>query len=186
MLECEYIVKVYEYLEDENCFYLNCELCEGPTLLSFVNEHIKTSKVLAEIDAAEIFRNLLKAVQCCHQYKIAHRDIKLENIIFSTDEQNDLKVKLADFGISYQFKDDEERSFEKCGTPNYFAPEVLERNGHNYKCDLWSLGVVLYVILGYRFPIKYDSSNDEIKKIQPNISFDDNSRFKAVSPDAIE
>ena len=185
-LENDFIVKAYEFFDDDKAFYLICELCNGPTLLAFINEHIRTGKILAEKDAAEIFRQLLEAVKHIHELKLAHRDIKLENIIFYTDEENDLHIKLADFGICCQFKDDEERSFEKCGTPNYLAPEVLDRCGHNYRCDLWSLGVVLYVILGYKFPIKASMDKDQKFNItDASYSFDDNNRFKQVSSEAI-
>ena len=77
MLESDYIVKAYDFFDDDKAFYLICELCKGPTLLAFLNEHIRTGRILQEKDAAEIFRQLLEAVKHIHEHKNQLTKIRL-------------------------------------------------------------------------------------------------------------
>jgi calcium-dependent protein kinase len=93
-----------------------------------------------------------------HEKGICHRDIKPENLIYSNRDK-DGELKLIDFGLSRFLKEDE-KMFEKVGTPYYVAPEVLHGN-YDKRCDLWSIGVITYIILcGY--PPFHGSNNAEI------------------------
>ena len=96
-------------------------------------------------------RGILEALVELHserkdKKKIAHRDLKLPNILINDDYQ----LKLADFGFSKDFEDGWMRSF--CGTPLTMAPEVLKRDQYNEKCDVWSLGVISYFLLYNKYP----------------------------------
>jgi calcium-dependent protein kinase len=89
---------------------------------------------------------VLSAVAYCHGKKVAHRDLKPENILLDT-KKGDI-VKVIDFGTSQVF-DNSEKMHQTYGTPYYIAPEVLKQE-YNEKCDLWSIGVILFVLLcGY-------------------------------------
>ena len=96
-------------------------------------------------------RKILSAVKHLHELNICHRDLKPENFLFS-DKGTDAEIKLIDFGLSKRFgahHDDHEKMHTIVGTPYYVAPEVL-KGSYGYSCDVWSLGVILFILLcGY-------------------------------------
>ena len=99
---------------------------------------------------------MLSAINYCHIRKIVHRDLKPENLLLDKDEDNP-KIKIIDFGTSQLF-DPEKKMSQKFGTPYYIAPEVLKKS-YNEKCDLWSCGVILYILLcGYP---PFNGANDK-------------------------
>ncbi len=116
-------------------------------------DHIVTHGKMAEPEARRFFQQMLCAVEYCHRHKVVHRDLKPENLLL--DEN--LNVKIADFGLSNIMTDG---NFLKtsCGSPNYAAPEVI--NGKLYagpEVDVWSCGVILYVLLVGRLPFDDES-----------------------------
>jgi len=97
--------------------------------------------------AARYMKEMLSAMIYCHKNNIVHRDLKPENVILENNTKNSA-IKLIDFGTSRKFQDNEKMS-SKLGTPFYIAPEVI-RGNYNEKCDIWSLGVILFIMLcGY-------------------------------------
>lgn len=91
---------------------------------------------------------MLSAVKHLHIHGIVHRDLKPENFLLATDEE-DSEIKLIDFGLSKRFTSEEHHMHTVVGTPFYVAPEVL-KGDYNGQCDIWSLGVILYILLcGY-------------------------------------
>lgn len=122
------------------------ELAAGGDLLSYVRKR----RTLKEEVAKSLFKQLVTALSYCHQKGIVHRDIKLDNLLLTIDGQ----VKICDFGVSKQTKPGEVMT-ERCGTPAYIAPEVLQEKGYSgCKSDLWSAGVVLYAMLYGSVPFK--------------------------------
>ena len=110
-------------------------------------DKIAEEQCFSETDAAKIIKQILSAVNYCHQRKIVHRDLKPENLLLNRD-MNDPKITIIDFGTSGMF-DSDTKMKQKYGTPYYIAPEVLN-NDYDEKCDLWSIGVILYILLcGY-------------------------------------
>jgi len=102
----------------------------------------------SEHHAAEIMEQMLSAVKHLHIHGIVHRDLKPENFLLATDEE-DSEIKLIDFGLSKRFTSEEHHMHTVVGTPFYVAPEVL-KGDYNGQCDIWSLGVILYILLcGY-------------------------------------
>ena len=92
-------------------------------------------------------KEVLSAVTYCHKYGIVHRDLKPENILYQT-KQPDSPLKIIDFGTSKNFEK-RDKLTDICGTPYYIAPEVLDGK-YNEKCDVWSVGVIMYIMLcGY-------------------------------------
>ena len=112
-----------------------------------------------ESEAADIMQMLLKAITHCHSYNIAHRDIKPENIMINDEGQ----VTLIDFGLSKQVAIKNMKSI--VGSPYYVAPEVL-KGDYGLQCDVWSLGVILYILLCGYLPFSGAKVNDVFLKIQ--------------------
>ncbi len=148
------IIKIYEYYSDDLHYYVITEIARGGELY----EEIFKSGQLTEKDAAEIMKQLLSVVCYIHSRGILHRDLKPENILLETRKKNrtEMNIKIIDFGNSNYFDKSTKLSL-RVGTPYYMAPEVLKSNYDN-KCDIWSCGVIMYVILSGAPP--FDGSDD--------------------------
>jgi serine/threonine protein kinase len=142
-----YIIKLFNHFEDEANFYLILELAEGGSLFSFASKR----RGLDEPTVAQYMREIALAVNYlhCKQPPIIHRDIKPENILLD----DKLRAKLCDFGWSNFFNSEEIRQ-TLCGTPEYLAPEMIRKSGHDTRLDLWNLGVLLYELLAGSAPFK--------------------------------
>lgn len=135
------IVSIYEMFKDNDKLYLVLEYVEGQELFDFVTERFK----LMESEACEIIGQLVKAIRYLNTLGICHRDLKPENIMINKET---LQIKLLDFGLSAYF-DESSQLKSKVGTPYYVAPEVLDGD-YNKECDMWSIGVITYILLvGY-------------------------------------
>jgi len=113
----------------------------------------------SEEDAKELVRKIVSAVEYLHSKGIAHRDLKPENLLVKSLE-NDTEVKIADFGLS-KIIDQEKMMQTACGTPGYVAPEVLQAEGYGEEVDMWSIGVITYILL-CGFPPFYSESVPEV------------------------
>ena len=177
MVDHPNIVRLFEVIEDDKYFNLFQELCTGGELLS------KVQKPLKEKEIAKIFKQIMSAIAYCHEKGIVHRDMKLENILFST-ESEDSPIKIIDFGLSvllgkkdvkenevtdlkkYGFK----RMTTKVGTIYYMSPEVIKGN-YDEKCDIWACGVILYTLLAGYPPFNGQTDKDIYNMIS-KMSFD--------------
>ena len=165
------IIKLYEVYEDSRYFDLIMEQCLGGSLLDKLIEKIEEENhAYSESEAANIFKQIMLGISYCHNQGIAHRDLKLENVLFLSKNKNST-VKIIDFGLSHitrkklvQYitgKNFENFGMESIvGTPQYISPEVIQGK-YNQKCDIWSAGVILYAMLGGHFPFK-GKNNQEI------------------------
>lgn len=155
------IVKMYEFLEDEKRIYIVTEICKGGELF---DEILSRSK-FDEKDAAIVMRQLLSAINYCHKKKIVHRDLKPENMLLEQDKDLE-KLKIVDFGTSLTFDPDRALD-EKLGTAYYIAPEVIKKS-YNEKCDLWSCGVIMYILLSGEPPFNDPKADNEaiMKKVE--------------------
>ena len=123
---------------------------------------ILNKKRYSERDAAKVVREILEVVGACHTRGVIHRDIKPENFLFS-DESEESDLKLVDFGLSTFYNADD--SFHDiCGTAFYLAPEVLQKN-YNSQVDLWSVGVIAFILLSGGPPFVGKSNTEIYKKI---------------------
>eukprot|EP00191_Tetraselmis_sp_GSL018_P020077 CAMPEP_0177583666 /NCGR_PEP_ID=MMETSP0419_2-20121207/3446_1 /TAXON_ID=582737 /ORGANISM="Tetraselmis sp., Strain GSL018" /LENGTH=354 /DNA_ID=CAMNT_0019073077 /DNA_START=174 /DNA_END=1239 /DNA_ORIENTATION=+ len=135
----ENIVVLYGVFEDSTAVYLLLELCTGGELF----DHIKEQGSFSEADAANIVRQILRVTAECHLNGIIHRDLKPENFLYASKGLDVLKA--IDFGLSDFFKPD--TKFTRIvGSPYYVAPEVLKKN-YGPAADVWSVGVIAYVLL---------------------------------------
>lgn len=152
------IMKLYEIFEDKQNIYLVSELCLGGELF----DEIITRNFFNETDAVSIMQQLLSAICYCHQKKVAHRDLKPENVLLDTKKNDHIKV--IDFGTSQVFES-AEQMHQTYGTAYYIAPEVL-KGDYNEKCDLWSIGVIMYILLSGSPPFNGDSDGEILKKVK--------------------
>lgn len=129
------------------------------------NEIIKR-KYMCEADAAYIVRQILSAIAYCHSREVVHRDIKPENILIeSMTADGKINIKVIDFGTAL-FVPPDTKITQLLGTPYYIAPEVLKGN-YNEKCDIWSIGVILFILLSGVPPFNGfndDDIMDNVKK----------------------
>ncbi|XP_010546723.1 PREDICTED: calcium-dependent protein kinase 32-like [Tarenaya hassleriana] len=134
------IVSLKETYEDANAVHLVMELCEGGELF----DRIVAKGHYTERAAASVTKTIVEVVQMCHKHGVMHRDLKPENFLFA-DKKETAPLKAIDFGLSVFFKPGE-RFNEIVGSPYYMAPEVLKRD-YGPEVDIWSAGVILYILL---------------------------------------
>ena len=167
------IVKYYDFFQEEEYIYLMMEYLEGCTL----KQYIKNNENISEDNARIIIKQLLTALSYLHYTcDICHRDVKPENIMFK--EKNDINhLKLLDFGLSLD-SFESKKHLENCGTLVYMAPELLNNIKYTKGVDVWSVGIILYMLLmkgKNPFYNKGDSREIIIKNIRNNnviFSFD--------------
>ena len=164
------IIKLYDIFESANSLYLIMEECHGGELFDKILGHIEKKEMYTEKEAAEIIWQVMSAVEYCHNNGICHRDLKPENLLYlkKGDEKNN-PLKVIDFGLS-QTLDTKKILSSRVGTAYYVSPEILAGK-YNEKCDIWSVGVILYVLLSGEPPFNGPSDGaiySKIKKMKFN------------------
>ena len=195
MVDHPNIVRLFEVIEDDKYFNLLQELCTGGELY----KKYQTTQ-LKEKEIAKIFNQIMSAVAYCHDKGIVHRDLKLENILFASEEP-DSPIKIIDFGFSVllgkkpNLKNEEKeknsdssdlkkfgfrRMKSKVGTLYYISHEIIKGN-YDEKCDIWACGVILYILLcGY--PPFSGNTDKEVYNLITQIKFDfDKEKWKNIS-----
>jgi len=157
LADCPYIVKIQDVFEETDIIYVVLERMDGGDLIDRIIERAHYS----EGDAREVCRQLLFGVEFCHSRKIANRNLKPENLLLMS-KTSDIDVKISDFGYAKKVLFPNSLRTQ-CGTEGYVAPEILEhRPAYDVKCDMWSLGVIIYIVLGGYRPFRGES--DELMK----------------------
>ena len=161
------IIKLYEVFETQNSLYLIMEKCNGGELFDRIINHISSGKMYTEKIAANLIFQIMSAVDYCHKNGICHRDLKPENILF-LNQGNEINnsIKVIDFGLSQIIR--EEKLKSRVGTAYYVPPEIL-KGEYNQKCDIWSVGIILCILLTGEPP--FNGPNDaviynKIKKLE--------------------
>ncbi|WOL00401.1 calcium-dependent protein kinase 29-like [Canna indica] len=134
------VVRLHDVFEDNGAVHLVMEICEGGELF----DQIVARGHYTERAAANVMKTIIEVVQHCHKNGVIHRDLKPENFLFANSSENS-PLKVIDFGLSVLFKPGETFS-EIVGSPYYMAPEVLKRH-YGPEVDIWSAGVILYILL---------------------------------------
>jgi calcium-dependent protein kinase len=184
LINCEHpnIIKIFEYYSDSYNYYLVTEYISGGELY----ETIITWKRFDEEKAYYIMSQILSAVNYLHSKGIMHRDIKPENMLVENKVKNNnkemLNIKLIDFGTSNYYSESK-RFTLKVGSPYYIAPEVIKKN-YDQKCDIWSCGVILYILLVGFPPFKGNTQKDLLNNILKGKYSTSGSEWSKVSPEA--
>jgi calcium-dependent protein kinase len=152
------ICKLLEVYEDESAVHLVMELCCGGELY----ERLSQLRRYTERDAADVTHQMLDAINYCHAHSICHRDIKLENWVYA-NQTPDSPLKLIDWGMSKIYTGDPMTQVH--GTVYYVAPEVLAGKYDN-RCDVWSIGVILYMLLSGSPPFAGQNDQEIINRIK--------------------
>ncbi|KAL4464857.1 hypothetical protein ABPG74_011418 [Tetrahymena malaccensis] len=203
------IAKLYECYQDDKHFYLVMENCDGGQLLQLVLEQKRFSEQMA----SQVMSQMLSAVKYLHELGIVHRDLKPENFLFTRDQS---ELKMIDFGLSKQYNSQlemikyqlnenyklEQSRLSICtpqsnyssksnnmqtivGTVQYIAPEVLTQN-YDKRCDIWSLGVILYCVLYGEFPFTGRNDTEIFEQIRRgNLEFRDEVTISKQAKDLI-
>lgn len=169
------IVKIFEFFESMTHFYIVMEFCPGKLLFQKFDEKKRTD----EREAARIMLQVLRALHYLHQREIVHMDLKSENIIY-----NGRTVKLIDFGLSQHLARNKKMS-KLQGTKYYLAPEVITKN-YNHKCDIWSAGVLMFMLLTGKTPFRGESEVELFDNILKNRYSNKLEDFPRVSKQAKE
>uniref|UniRef100_A0A8D0HDK9 Serine/threonine kinase 33 n=1 Tax=Sphenodon punctatus TaxID=8508 RepID=A0A8D0HDK9_SPHPU len=146
----EHIIHLEEVFETPKRVYLVMELCEDGEL----KEILHRKDHFTENETRHIIQSLGSAIAYLHKKDIVHRDLKLENILVKSsdiDEEKEMKlnIKVTDFGLAVQKMGRSESLFQStCGTPIYMAPEVISAHDYSQQCDIWSIGVIMYILCG--------------------------------------
>jgi protein kinase A len=153
----DFCCSMYESLQDEHNLYIILEFLPGEELY----KQIKKKMYINEEDSRFYLAEIILGVEKLHQMGIIYRDLKPENILIDRDGH----IKLIDFGFAKQINNiQNDRSYTNCGTPGYCAPEVMLDSGHNYKADIWSIGILICEVMGGFTPFqsKHEASNPKL------------------------
>jgi calcium-dependent protein kinase len=176
LLDHPNVTRLLDVYEDKQSVHLVMEFCSGKELY---HRLVKKSRY-SEKDAAKTTYEMLLAINYLHQHNIVHRDIKLENFLYE-DASESSKLKLIDFGFSKVWHP-HEKLHASCGSIQYVSPEVL-RGNYDCQCDMWSLGVIVFMLLSGNPP--FDGDEDQVLE---NIRIGNykmkGNRWKAVSDEA--
>jgi len=174
------IIKLYEVFESERSLYLVMEECKGGEVFDKIVERIQAKQMYSEKDAANIIQQVMSCIQYCHNHNICHRDLKPENLLYlNPGSERDNRIKVIDFGLSQSA----DKLKTKVGTAYYVSPEILKGN-YTQLCDIWSAGVILYILLTGDPP--FNGASDQIiynKIMKFDFSFPEN-KWKHISKEA--
>lgn len=154
------IIKLYDVFEEPSYYFLVTEMMRGGELF----DRIVTKAFYNEKEARDVCQIIFGALKYCHDRNCAHRDLKPENLLLIS-RTNDREIKIADFGFAKKVTS-EHCLLTQCGTPGYVAPEILHGVAYGTKADMWSLGVIAYILLGGYPPFIEQNQRELFKKIK--------------------
>lgn len=149
------IMNLHDVYASINFYYLVTEYLEGGELFDRIVEKEKYT----EVEARNVCQICFAALKYCHSNNVVHRDLKPENLLLQY-KHSDLEIKIADFGFAKHCPSDDSLS-TICGTPGYVAPEILRRQKYGTQSDMWSIGVIIFILLG-GYPPFYGETEKEL------------------------
>ncbi|KAI0138135.1 Pkinase-domain-containing protein [Hypoxylon sp. NC0597] len=156
------IVKLYDIWESRAEIYLVLEYAQKGDLYSYVSQQ----SYLSEVEAIFFFRQILSALEYVHSFNICHRDLKLENVLLTDDNQ----IKIIDFGMSAIHQSPQHVLTTACGSPHYAAPELIAKKGYRAETvDIWSLGIILYACMTGRLPFDGNNQSEVLSSIEKGL-----------------
>lgn len=188
------ILDCHGIYEDSKFIHIVTEYAKGGELYQRVIERAKKNpQPFSEPEAAHILQQILAAVAHCHSRGIAHRDVKLENILMAANKKkasaDPLEIKLIDFGLAARLPQNGHKLTERVGTNYYVAPEVLNENdcaGYDQGCDVWAVGVVAFALFSAKPPFRGVTDQETFDAIQSQeLAFNDEA-WQPVSESAKE
>jgi len=175
-----HIVQLVDFYEEKEYFFLVMDYMTGGDVFDrIIGMHHYTEK-----DARDLVQVLLKAVKFMHDRGVAHRDLKPQNLLLKSKENN-ANIKIADFGFSRRVHTPQSL-VNRCGTPSYVAPEILKNIPHDTKSDMWSVGVITYVLLVGYPPFMDEKQQELFRKIRSGEYDFPMEDWGVISGDAIE
>jgi serine/threonine protein kinase len=159
-LNHENIIRLYDFFDEAKFYYLVTELMDGGELF----DRIVKKTYYNEKEARDLIRILLFAIKHLHDQDIVHRDLKPENLLLAS-QKDDADIKLADFGFAARVEGYNSLKTQ-CGTPGYVAPEILKNETYGKAVDMWSIGVITYILLGGYPPFHDENQAMLFRKIK--------------------
>jgi serine/threonine protein kinase len=175
-----HVVRLHAFYEDAAAFYIITELMTGGELF----DRIVTRTAYSEREARDIVRTLAEALCYMHSKGIAHRDLKPENILLSSPDEAKAIIKLADMGFAKRVALNGPGLSTSCGTPSYVSPDVLLGKKYGTEVDIWSLGVITYILLCGYAPFAASNQTDLFRSIVQGKFYFDSPYWDKVSADA--
>jgi len=157
-LSHQHVVKFTSYFETANSVYVLLELCKRRSLMELLK---RRGKVTYQ-ESRYFMHQLLLGVEYLHSINVIHRDLKLGNLFL--DEK--INLKIGDFGLATEVTGELDRKKTLCGTPNYIAPEVLDKSGHSFEVDMWSVGCILFTLLVGKPPFETPNIKETYSRIR--------------------
>jgi len=175
-----HIIKLHEVFEEHGEFYIVTDLVEGGELF----DRIVSKSHYTEKEARDLIKIFLEAMKYIHGQGVVHRDLKPENLLL-VSEHDDADVKIADFGFAKKISELLPNEVA-CGTPGYVAPEILRGDPYGAEVDIWSMGVICYVLLA-GYPPFYDEDQKRLfKKIKEGRYYFHEDYWGNVSAEAMD
>uniref|UniRef100_A0A7S2W826 Protein kinase domain-containing protein n=1 Tax=Eucampia antarctica TaxID=49252 RepID=A0A7S2W826_9STRA len=177
-LKHRYICPIIDFFEEFQCYFIVMELMAGGDLF----DKIGKKKSYNEKNARDLSVQILEAVAFCHRKNVAHCDMKPKNLLLQGDD--DTSIKLADFGFATRVYAPNSLS-KQCGTPFFVAPEILLRNPYDEKSDMWSVGVIIYLLLSGTLPFVGRSQRELFRAIVKGDYEMEEENWDGVSEDGV-
>ena len=176
------IIRLYNVFENADYLYIIMEYCYGGDLFSYLeNRHFR----LSEKRASTIIHQMATAVYYMHSFGVVHRDLKPENVLMTSNDE-DSDIRILDFGLS-KILGPYEKCDEPYGTLTYCAPEIIVDEPYSKPVDLWSLGVMTYLMVSGKLPFNAEDENEIARQVvydEPN--YTRNPIWKTISPECLD
>lgn len=188
-LDHDHIVRLHAFHADKDAYYIVSELCTGGELF----DKIVTRSSYSEREAREVVRTIAEAVAYMHAHGVVHRDLKPENVLLSSPDDETAIIRIADLGFAKVVPRGAAgadgvpaKGFLRtsCGTPSYVAPEILEGRPYDEAVDLWSLGVIAYILLAGYAPFHARNQTELFRSIVAGRYYFDSPYWDGVSTSA--